>query len=112
MTENKKPEWFEIIDADEKPAPRKVSKTRPISAILVTGLMLGIGFVIVQSQDQTPASATSAGVRQVQSAHANPTTADDSVNEVTAANNVANPSIANLPTRGGDDDHDDEGDDD
>lgn len=112
MTENKKPEWFEIIDADEKPAPRKVSKTRPISAILVTGLMLGIGFVIVQSQHQSPASATSALVRQVQSAHANPTTAADSVNEVTAANNVANPSIANLPTRGGDDDHDDEGDDD
>ena len=106
MTENNKPEWFEIIDADEKPAPRKVSKTLPISAVLVTTLILGVGAVVAQTQNQTPASATSAGVQQTQSAEANPTAA--AVVGGVAANKLANPSIANLPTGGGDDDNDEE----
>ena len=109
MTENNKPEWFEITDADEKPALRKASKTLPISAVLVTALVLGVGAVVAQTQNQTPASATSAGVQQTQSAVANPTAAAAVVGGV-AANKVANPSIANLPKGGGDDDE--EGDDD
>jgi len=119
MTENNKPEWFEITDADEKPALRKVSKTLPVSAVLVTALILGIGAVVAQTQDQTPASAITAGVEQIQSAQsssspqvvstiksavANPTTATAAVVGVAAANKLANPSIAKLPTGGGDDD--------
>ena len=108
MTENNKPEWFEIIDADEKPALRKASKTLPISAVLVTTLILGVGAVVAQTQSQTPASATSVGVQQTQSAVANPTAAVAAVVGGVAANKVANPSIANLPTGGGDDDNDEE----
>ena len=123
MTENNKPEWFEITDADEKPALRKVSKTLPVSAVLVTALILGVGAVVAQTQDQTPASAVSAGVEQTQttqasssprvvstvkSAVANPTTAAAAVVGVVAANKLANPSIAKLPTGGGDDDDDDD----
>ena len=108
MTENNKPEWFEIIDADEKPAPRKVSKTLPISAVLVTGLILGIGAVVAQTQDQTPASAISIGVEQIQSPQTNPTTAAAVAVGAVAANKLANPSIAKLPTGGGDDDDDDD----
>ena len=108
MTENNKPEWFEITDADEKPALRKVSKTLPVSAVLVTALVLGVGAVVAQIQDQTPASATSAGVQQTQSAEANPTAAAAAVVGGVAANKVANPSIANLPTGGGDHDNDEE----
>ncbi len=126
MTENNKPEWFEITDADEKPELRKVSKTLPVSAVLVTALILGIGAVVAQTQDQTPASAISAGVEQIQSAQgssspqvvstiksavANPTTATAAIVGVAAANKLANPSIAKLPTGGGDDDDDDEEDD-
>ena len=106
MTENNKPEWFEITDADEKPALRKVSKTLPVSAVLVTALVLGVGAVVAQTQNQTPASATSAGVQQTQSAEANPTAA--AVVGGVAANKLANPSIANLPTGGGNDDNDEE----
>lgn len=106
MTENNKPEWFEITDADEKPALRKVSKSLPVSAVLVTALVLGVGAVVAQTQNQTPASATSAGVQQTQSAEANPTAA--AVVGGVAANKLANPSIANLPTGGGDDDNDEE----
>lgn len=107
MTENNKPEWFEITDADEKPALRKASKTLPISAVLVTALVLGVGAVVAQTQNQTPASATSAGVQQTQSAEANPTAAATAVVRGVAANKLANPSIANLPTGGGDDEADD-----
>ncbi|CAN2172350.1 hypothetical protein MCEMKE27_00098 [Candidatus Nanopelagicaceae bacterium] len=126
MTENNKPEWFEITDADEKPALRKVSKTLPVSAVLVTALILGVGAVVAQTQDQTPASAVSAGVEQTQttqasssprvvstvkSAVANPTTAAAAVVGVVAADKLANPSISKLPTGGGDDEDDeDEGD--
>ena len=125
MTENNKPEWFEITDTDEKPALRKVSKTLPVSAVLVTALILGVGAVVAQTQDQTPASAVSAGVEQTQptqasssprvvstvkSAVANPTTAAAAVVGVVAANKLANPSIAKLPTGGGHDDDDDDDD--
>jgi len=125
MTENNKPEWFEITDADEKPALRKVSKTLPVSAVLVTALILGVGAVVAQTQDQTPASAVSAGVEQTQptqasssprvvstvkSAVANPTTAAAAVVGVVAANKLANPSISKLPTGGGDDEDDDDDD--
>jgi len=108
MTENNKPEWFEITDADEKPALRKASKTLPVSAVLVTALILGVGAVVAQIQDQTPASATSAGVQQTQSAEANPTAAAAAVVGGVTANKLANPSIATLPTGGGDDDDDDD----
>lgn len=126
MTENNKPEWFVITDADEKPALRKASKTLPVSAVLVTALILGVGAVVAQTQGQTPASAVATGVEQTQSAQvnssqrvasavksavANPTTAAAAVVGVVAANKLANPSISKLPTGGGDDDED-EGDDD
>jgi predicted NodU family carbamoyl transferase len=122
MTENNKPEWFEITDADEKPELRTVSKTLPVSAVLVTALILGVGAVVAQTQDQTPASATTASVEQTQSAQAssspqvvstvksaeaNPTAAATAVVGGVAANKLANPSIANLPTGGGDDEADD-----
>ena len=125
MTENNKPEWFEITDTDEKPALRKVSKTLPVSAVLVTALILGVGAVVAQTQDQTPASAISAGVEQTQSAQAtsspqvvstvksavaNPTAAAAAVVGGVAANKLANPSISKLPTGGGDDDDDEEDD--
>ena len=109
MTENNKPEWFEITDADEKPALRKVSKTLPVSAVLVTALILGVGAVVAQTQDQTPASATSAGVEQTQPAEANPTKAAAAVVGGVAADKLANPSISKLPTGGRDDDDDHHG---
>ena len=110
MTENNKPEWFEITDADEKPALRKVSKTLPVSAVLVTALILGVGAVVAQTQGQTPASAVATGVEQTQSAEANPTAAAAAVVGGVAANKLANPSISKLPTGGGDDDDDEEDD--
>ena len=123
MTENNKPEWFEITDADEKPELRKVSKSLPVSAVLVAALILGVGAVTAQTQGVMPLSAsntnatqtaqpednaTAQAVSNVNSAVANPTTAA-AVAGTVAANKLANPAIAKLPTGGGDDDDDDHG---
>ena len=127
MTQNSKPEWFEITDADEKPALRKVSKSLPVSAVLVAALILGVGAVVAQTQNETPSSAISASTgvpssvennptaqeaSAVNSAVANPATAAAGVVAgVAATNKLANPSIAKLPTGGGDDDDDEDDDD-
>jgi phosphotransferase system glucose/maltose/N-acetylglucosamine-specific IIC component len=125
MTENNKPEWFEITDKDEKPELRKVSKSLPVSTVLVAALILGVGAVMGQTQNETPASAvtanavqatdsqaspTSTAVSAVKSAVSNPVTA--AVVGTAAASKLANPSISKLPTGSGDDDDDDDEDDD
>ena len=125
MTENNKPEWFEITDADEKPELRKVSKSLPVSAVLVAALILGVGAVTAQTQGVMPLSASNTNASQtaqpennataqaastVKSAVANPTTAA-AVAGTVAANKLANPAILKLPTGGGDDDDDDDDDD-
>ena len=127
MTQNNKPEWFEITDADEKPELRKVSKSLPASAVLVVALILGVGAVTAQTQNDTPASATSASAEQTPAAETSPTakavsTATAAVVGTATATKLVNPAISQLPTGGGDDDdedddhhgrsHDDEGDDD
>ena len=123
MTENNKPEWFEITDADEKPELRKVSKSLPVSAVLVAALILGVGAVTAQTQGVLPLSAsntnasqtaqpennaTAQAVSTVKTAVANPTTAAAVVGTV-ATNKLANPAISKLPTGGDDDDDDDHG---
>ena len=110
MTQNNKPEWFEITDADEKPELRKVSKSLPVGAVLVAALILGAGVVVAQSSNETPASVISASSGKTPTVESNPTTAAIVAGTV-AANKLANPSIAQLPTSGGDDDDDDDDDD-
>ncbi len=119
MTQNNKPEWFEITDADEKPELRKVSKSLPVSAVLVAALILGAGVVVAQSSNETPASVISASSGQTPTVESNPTTAAivagtvagtvaRTVAGTVTANKLANPAIAQLPTGGGDDDDDDD----
>jgi hypothetical protein len=118
MTKNNKPEWFEITDTDEKPQLRKVSKSLPISAVLVAAMILGVGGFVSQTPDLAPVSsataapeenagiqsaATSGTVSSVKSAITNPTTV-----ATVGAVALANPSIATLPTGDDDDDDDDE----
>jgi len=60
MTENNKPEWFEIAENDGPTAPPKASKTLPVLAVFATALILGIGAVVAQVQDNSPTSAVDA----------------------------------------------------
>lgn len=135
MTENNKPEWFEITETDEKPQLRKVSKLLPIGTALVTAMILGVGAFVSQSPDFAPVSsataapennsrvqtpATSRAVAGAKSAVATPSkvaTASAAALPSTvatvaaAATGLTNPSIAKLPTGGDDDDDEDDEDD-
>ena len=108
MTENNKPEWFEITDADEKPELRKVSKSLPVSAVLVAALILGVGAVTAQTQGVTPLSASNTNATQTAQSEDNPTTVAAAVVGTGATNKLANPAISKLPTGGDDDDDDDD----
>ncbi len=107
MTDNNKPEWFRIIDKDEKPELRRVSKSIPVSAVMVTALILGAGAVMGQTQNDTPASATNTSQSQSPQITANPSTAATAVIGGIAANKLANPSIAKFAT-GGEDEYEDD----
>ena len=119
MTENDKPEWFEIAENDGPTAPLKASKTLPALAVFATALILGIGAVVAQVQDNSPASAVDAA--NVQTEATNNTTSATSQSPMTdplvgstvsSTSGLKNPSIAQLPTKGDDEDDDDEEDDD
>jgi len=135
MTENNKPEWFEMTETDEQVAVRKVSKSLPIAAFVAAALIIGVGAVVAQTQESVPAGAVEsvstpneATVATVQDStpasgsSSNESTAPQKANAGTTTitqtsiatpntSGMKNPSIANLPTKTGDDD-DDEGDDD
>ena len=117
MTENDKPEWFEIAENDGPTAPLKASKTLPVLAVFATALILGIGAVVAQVQDNSPASAVDAA--NVQTEATNNTTSatsqspmtDPSVGStVSSTSGLKNPAIAQLPTNGNDDDDDEDDD--
>ena len=127
MTENNKPEWFEIAENDGPMAPPKASKTLPLAAVFATALILGIGAVVGQVQEESPATAVD--TTSVQTASTNNTASPTSVAQVSKSSPIArianpassaiagtsglqNPSIAQLPTKGGDDDDDDDDEDD
>ena len=135
MTENNKPEWFEITDTDEKPPLRKVSKLLPVSAVLIAAMILGVGAFVSQSPDLVPISsataapennsrvqtpATSRAVAAAKSAVATPSKVATAAAALpstvatvaAAATGLTNPSIAKLPTGGDDEDDEDEDDED
>jgi hypothetical protein len=128
MTENNKPEWFEIAENDGPAAPPKASKTLPLAAVFATVLILGIGAVVAQVQEESPATAvdtTSVQTTASNSAASPTTVAQNSKTSpavrianpaassaITATSGLQNPSIAQLPTKGGDDDDDEDDDDD
>ena len=114
MEPMKKPEWFELTESERR-NPRITVKRRARGAILALPILLiGMGAVVAQSADESPANAETATVAVASAAPtvSQPMTKSSapSVNSVAAP---AKPSIATPPTGGGDDDeNDDEGDDD
>jgi hypothetical protein len=114
MTENNKPEWFEIAENDGPAVPPKASKTLPLAAVFATALILGVGAVVAQVQEESPAAAVDTASVQttVSSSTASPTLVAQVSNPATSAaiastSELQNPSIAQLPTKTEDDDDDD-----
>ena len=105
MTENNKPEWFEIAENDGPAVPPKASKTLPLAAVFATALILGVGAVVAQVQEESPAAAVDTASVQttVSSSTASPTLVAQVSNPATSAaiastSELQNPSIAQLPT--------------
>ena len=114
MTENNKPEWLEIAENDGPAVPPKASKTLPLAAVFATALILGVGAVVAQVQEESPAMAVDTASVQttVSSSTASPTLVAQVSNPATSAaiastSKLQNPSIAQLPTKTEDDDDDD-----
>ena len=149
MTDSNKPEWFEIAENDEPSVPRKSSKRLPSAAVIAAALILGVGAIVAQTQEEPPANAVETTSNQTVASDSKATTtptesvtpaAGSAANESvapakttivtasakpsTTSTGLQNPSIATLPTNGGDDegeehsrhgkhhDDEDEGDDD
>ena len=111
MTENNKPEWFEIAENDGPAVPPKASKTLPLAAVIATALILGVGAVVAQVQGESPATAVE--IASVQTTASSSTASPTSVAQVSnpstsstiaGTSGLQNPSIAQLPTKGEDDD--------
>jgi hypothetical protein len=116
MTENNKPEWFEIAENDGPTAPPKASKTLPVLAVFATALILGIGAVLAQVQDNSPASAVDTANVQTEATNnatsQSPMTDPSVGSSVSSTSGLKNPAIAQLPTKGDDDDDEDDEEDD
>jgi len=125
MTPDKKPEWFQLADADNSASTRKISKGLPIMALVAVAGIIGVGSIFGQPQEQTPANATetiapatvvstqtSAQSESVPASINNSPSGTSSVVTPIAPKTpagVANP-LAKKPMGGGDDDEDDEDD--
>jgi hypothetical protein len=108
MTENSKPEWFEIAESDGPAQPKKVRRTMPIAAVLAATLIIGVGAVVAQTQDESPAQATETTTvarDQVTATAPSVKTASPNTTAAPTKTAMANPSIAKLPTGG---EHEDE----
>ena len=113
MTPDKKPEWFQLADADNSASTRKISKGLPIMALVAVAAIIGVGAIFAQPQEQSPANATetvapavvnstqtSAKKESVAPATAEPTTkAEPVAPKAPAAPGVANP-LAKKPKGG------------
>jgi hypothetical protein len=125
---NNKPEWFEIAEQDGPVKPPKASKALPLAAVFATALILGVGAVVGQVQDGS--SVVAVDTASIQTEATSGTTSSTTVasnsqsssvtrianpavsSAVIATAGLQNPSIAQLPTKDGDDDEDDDEEDD
>ena len=129
MTPDKKPEWFQLADADNSASIRKISKGLPIMALVAVAAIIGVGAIFAQPQEQTPVSATETLApavvestqisTQSESAPASINTAPAGTTSVVtpiapnapASAGIVNP-LAKKPMGGGEDDDEDDDDED
>jgi hypothetical protein len=129
MTPDKKPEWFQLADADNSASTRKISKGLPIMALVAVAGIIGVGSIFGQPQEQTPANATEtiapatvvSTQTSAQSQSVTPPNNDapsgttsaitPSAPKAAASSGIANP-LAKKPMGGGDEDDDEDDDED
>ncbi len=94
MTPPKKPEWFELTESDGVKPRASVKRSARGVLLALPLLLIGVGVVVAQGTDESPAVAESI------------TTVASAAPQASAAITPA-PAIASPPTGGGDDDDDD-----
>lgn len=94
--ENSKPEWFHMAEADDTPPRPRGKRVIRIMALAIPLLVLGAGLVFAQTQD-TPNAVASAATSASTPASTPVTT------PASASITIKKPSIAKLPTGGGND---------
>ena len=85
MTPPKKPEWFELAESDGGKAHTSVKRSARGALLALPLLLIGVGVVVAQGTDKSPAITSAAPSMSANVA-------------------LANPSIAIPPTGGEDDD--------
>jgi hypothetical protein len=119
MTENNKPEWFEIAENDGPAVMPKSSKALPMLAIFGAALIIGVGVVVAQVQEKSPVDPVASNPVQTEAANKTdsptscfPSTNPSAKSSVSCTPALKNPSIAQLPINGDDDEDEYEDDED
>jgi len=102
----KKPEWFELVEKDGGLPRRTAKRGFRAVALSVPLLAIGIGVVVAQSSNESPASAETTSVAATQSPQV--TTSPVAPKVVSAPSKSVQPAIAKPPTSGGDDENENE----
>jgi hypothetical protein len=112
-----KPEWFQLAESDGGLPRRNVKRGFRALALSIPLMAIGIGVVVAQTSNESPASAETTSVAATQSPSvplANDSPAVQNIvvspTKSTQAVQTTQPAISKPPTGGGDDDN--EGDDD
>ena len=103
MTPPKKPEWFELTESDGVKPRASVKRSARGVLLALPLLLIGVGVVVAQGTDESPAVAES--ITTVASA-APEINAAPAVAVKSSLASVTKPAIATPPTGGGDDDDD------
>jgi hypothetical protein len=109
MTPPKKPEWFELTESDGVKPRASVKRSARGVLLALPLLLIGVGVVVAQGTDESPAVAESitTGASAAPEINAAPAAAVKS-----SLASLINPSIATPPPGGGDDDDEDDDEDD
>jgi hypothetical protein len=109
-----KPEWFQLAESDGGLPRRNVKRGFRALALSIPLMAIGIGVVLAQTSNESPAIAETTSVAAPIASTSTPTLVTNP-SQSTKAVQTIQPAIAKPPTGGGDDDEyedDDEGDDD
>ena len=120
MTPPNKPEWIHLAETDSAPQVKKSARALPALVLAAAMSIVGLGALVAQSGAETPAISSEQGIN-LSTASAPAATSAISPDVSTSAPNSTSviqpgapqlPSIATLPTGGGDDDDEEDEDED
>ena len=120
MTPPNKPEWIHLAETDSAPRVKKSARALPALVLAAAMSIVGLGALVAQNGAETPAISSEQGIN-LSTASAPAATSAISPDISTSAPNSTSviqpnapqqPSIASMPTGGGDEDEDDDEDED